>query len=104
MCSAIDKIYITAECDGPSDADGSQGRTDVIVVMHNGERLHASFFSFDSIAAIREECMKNGAFLKGTYFWAKRMILVKDCTRKTIEKAVLDMFEEGELGEAFLKL
>jgi hypothetical protein len=99
MSFTINKIYISNEME-----KHEKGETDVILTMRNGAKYYASFFSYDHLESLREEHIKSGAFLNGTYFWSKRMVFVEDCSRETIEKVVLDLVEEGELQEAFQKL
>lgn len=104
MSPAIDRIYISNEDSEADKANHKQEETDVIVSMKDGEKFHASFFPFDSLEGLRQRNLKSGEFLHGTYFWSKRIVLVKDCSRETIEKVVLNLLEEGELWEAFQRL
>lgn len=104
MSSTIDKIYISNERDEPGSTSDEEEETDVIVILKNGEKFHASFFPFGSLSELRRRNLKSGEFLNGTYFWSKRMVLVSDCSRETIEKVVLNLWEEGELGEVFQRL
>lgn len=104
MIQIIDQIFISNESSEQEGNSFGQEANDVIVTLKNGEKFHASFFPFDSLDHLRQRNMKNGEFLNGTYFWSKRMILVKDCSRRTIEQVIWNLLEEGELQEAFLKL
>lgn len=104
MNPAIDRIYISNEDVKLENALSGDEGTDVIVSMKSGEKFHASFFSFDSLEGLRQRHFKSGEFLHGAYFWSKRMVLVQDCSRETIEKVVVNLLEEGELWEAFMRL
>ncbi|MCB0594479.1 MAG: hypothetical protein H6557_13040 [Lewinellaceae bacterium] len=104
MSLAIDRIYISNEEEKQEGAFLNHEGTDVIVSMKSGEKFHASFFSFDSLEGLRRRYFKSGEFLHGAYFWSKRMVLVKDCSRETIERVVTDLLEGGELWEAFMRL
>lgn len=68
MSSTIDKIYISNERDEPGRNSDEQEVTDVIVTLKNGEKYHASFLPFDSLAELRRRNLKSGEFLNGTYF------------------------------------
>ncbi|MCO6490915.1 MAG: hypothetical protein J5I98_21035 [Phaeodactylibacter sp.] len=104
MSLAIDRIYISNEEEKQKDALSGHEGTAVIVSMKSGEKFHASFFSFDSLEGLRKRHFESGEFLHGAYFWSKRMVLVRDCTRSTIEKGVRNLIEAGELWEAFERL
>jgi hypothetical protein len=100
----VKSIHITAKDGEVHDFDPSTGNTDVIVFLENGKKFIASFFAYGNIEVLRLVHQFDGAFLNGNYFWDKNMILVKECTLKSIELVVTDIIEEGNFQEAFRQL
>ena len=98
------KIFITAILQGPGSQEQPNGSTDVIVLLNDGHKYTASFFSY---AFIEQVCKRNklsGEFLGGKYFWAKNIVLVEECSADIINPVVTDIIEEGEFIEVFRKL
>ncbi len=77
--------------------------TDVIIRMKNGDLFGASFFAYKSIEVLRQKHLKNGAFLNGNFFWTKGMVLINDCSKKSIQETVQYMIDEGDFSTAFTK-
>jgi len=63
----------------------------------------ASFFAYGNIDQLITQNQKAGNFLNGTYFYAKNMLLIKDCSKATIVKVIDDLIEDGSFREVFLK-
>jgi hypothetical protein len=98
------KIFITSKLQGPGHVGQPNGSTDVIVLLNDGHKYTASFFSF---AYLEQVCNRNkisGEFLGGKYFWAKNIVLVEECSDDIINPVVADIIEEGEFNEVFRKL
>jgi hypothetical protein len=100
----VKSIHITAQ-DGGNDAFNAQkGNTDVIVSLEDGKKYIASFFAYSSIEELRNQHQSDGNFLHGSYLWDKNMILIEECSLKTIESVVNDIIDEGNFQEAFRQL
>lgn len=100
----ISAIYLSLEQNGDESYDCTNENTDVIVALENGEKYIATFFSYDNIASLRTRHKLDGSFLDGKYFWMKSMVLIDDCCRKSIERVVLHLIDEGDFREVFLKI
>ncbi|GEM_PF-6065513 len=81
-----------------------KGLADILVYLDNDEQYISSFLTYAGIKEIAIKHQKNGAFLHGSYFWAKHLILVKDSNLETIEKVVQDLLEEGDFRAVFKKI
>ena len=101
----IKKIFLSSEFFKESENDGeNSGNTDVVVTLDNGKKFIASFFSYKYLNKINHEHIKSGEYLRGNYFWDKNMVLVKDCSNKTIKPVVINLMDEGNFEEAFMEL
>lgn len=86
--------------------------TDVIVVIeeeeNNGqkvlEKYIATFFSFDHINTINRQHFRSGEFLDGTYFFAKNMLLINNCSYINVRKIINHLIEEGNFKDVFKKI
>jgi len=92
------KITVHAGLDG---LDPRQGNVDVEVVFDDGARYMATFFTLENIQKLMEEYEQSGECMKGFYFWATDMILVRRLSRERISKVVGDLIGKGEFEKAF---
>lgn len=100
----IKRIHLTALDSNEEEYDPKSGNTDVIVSLENDKKYIASFFTYENIRILQDQHKKNGVFLDGTYFWDKHMVLVEECSLKSIETVVGDLIDEGNFREAFREL
>ena len=100
----IKRIHLSSLDINEDEYDPKSGNTDVIVFLENDKKYIASFFSYANIEEMRLQHQKSGVFLDGTYFWDKHMVLVEECSLKTIETVVGDLIDEGNFQEAFREL
>ncbi len=96
----VKKIYIPNQ-DYEEVTTVDPGSADVIVLAESGSKYVASFFSYDDIEEKRRQNKRNGEYLDGLYFWDKNMVIVEECSPKTIQKVVQHLIDEGEFQEAF---
>jgi hypothetical protein len=100
----VEKIFITAERHSENSSDQNNENTDVIVVLADGHKYTASFFTYDFIEKMRNKNKLTGDFLNGKYFWGKNMVLVEECSAEIINPVVKDIIDEGEFVDVFRKL
>lgn len=100
----VEKIFITAEQQSETISDRHNENTDVIVVLHDGHKYTASFFTYAYIEKMRNKNKLTGDFLNGKYFWGKNMVLVEKCTAEIIHPVVKDIIDEGEFVDVFRML
>ncbi|MEM9821586.1 MAG: hypothetical protein AAF985_10960 [Bacteroidota bacterium] len=112
MSFAIKEVILSLHFDQyQSEREQPQrSNTDVIVIVEEIEEEQvcevsytASFFAYKNISDLIVEHQQSGDFLAGTYFYAKHMLLIKDCSKATILKVIDDLIEEGSFKEVFLK-
>jgi hypothetical protein len=94
------KITVHAGSEG---LDPINDNVDVEVVFDNGSRYIATFFTLENIQKIMQEYEQSGECMKGFYFWATDMIVVRRLSRETIAKVVGDLISKGEFDKAFSK-
>jgi hypothetical protein len=104
MDSDIKSIQLTSQNSDNENFNPKRGNTDVIVSLEDGRKYIASFFAYNNIDDLRLEHQHNGDFLHGSYFWAKNMVLVEECSPKVIHPVVKNIIEEGEFNDIFRKL
>jgi hypothetical protein len=88
---------------GPSNAkwDRVNDNIDVEVVLRDGRRFVATFFTAKNIESLFEKNKKTGECSSGLYLWAKNMIIVEELSLEVIEKTVDGLLRGGELRAAF---
>jgi hypothetical protein len=99
--TSIKSVILSSELKKIKDSKTKVDNTDVIVQLEDGERFIATFFSYSYLNEINHKHIKSGEYLNGLYFWNKRMILIKECTRDNISLVIKDLIDEGEFQEAF---
>ena len=97
----IKKIYLSLEIPGSNGFDISNENTDVIVVMEDGKKYIASFFTYANIEKLRREHQQTGEYLFGKYFRAENMVLIEKCTQEAVREIVEHMIDEGDFYMAF---
>jgi hypothetical protein len=100
----VKKIFITADLESENNHKQKSGNTDVIVLLEDGHKYSASFFTYAYIEMIRKKNIYTGDFLNGKYFWGKNMVLVEECSFDVINSVVIDIIDEGEFKEVFRHL
>jgi hypothetical protein len=100
----VKQIFITSERTMDDQSGAGNGNTDVIVVLDDGAKYTASFFTYAFIEHTRMINKLTGDFLSGKYFWGKNMVLVEECTPEIINPVIKDIIDEGEFNEVFRKL
>lgn len=100
----VSKIYITSEHVKEEQPGAGTENTDVIVVLDDGSKYTASFFTYAFIEHTRMVNKLTGENLGGKYFWAKNMVLIEDCSAELIKPVVKAIIDEGEFNDVFRKL
>lgn len=100
----VNKIYSSADNREGETFDHRKGNTDIVVLLNNGKKYIASFFTYENIEKIRRQNQQSGDFMNGTYFCNKNMVKVEECSLKTIELLVQHLIDEGEFIEVFKQL
>ena len=100
----VEKIFITAHHQIDNSSGKNDENTDVIVLLTDGHKYTASFFTYAFIEKMREANKLTGDFLGGKYYWAKNMVLVEACTEEIINPVVKDIIDEGEFVDVFRML
>lgn len=104
MQDEIFQIYLSGITGKEEALDYDNFNTDVIVILDNGQKYLAAFFTYQNIEQITQKCQKNGEYLSGKYFWAKNLVLIDRCDPESVEAVVKDMIEEGEFKEVFHRI
>ena len=104
MYYKIKNIHLSIEKLGLSTVDYLNDNTDVIVELIGGDIYVASFFTYKYIETIRQKNKEEGLLLNGRYFWAEGMVIVEDCSARTIRSVVLHLISEGDFKDVFKKL
>jgi hypothetical protein len=101
---SIKQIYITSDHQKENNTLLISGNTDVIVVLADGHKYTASFFTYAYIEETRNKNKLTGDYLSGKYFWENNMVLVEECTPEIINPVVKDIIDEGEFKDVFRRL
>jgi hypothetical protein len=86
---------------GEEPIDPASDNVDVEVILSNGDRYVATFFTIENIRRIMERYVETGECANGKYFWASDMIIVDELTEEAIEETVRDLMISGEFFKAF---
>ncbi len=86
---------------GPQGLDTLTDNVDVEVAFDDGSRYMATFFTVQNVQKLMESYEQTGECMKGFYFWASDMILVRRLSRENIAKVVADLISKGEFDKAF---
>lgn len=92
------KITVFADSQG---LDALDDNVDVEVAFDDGSRYMATFFTLQNIQKVMDSYEQNGECMKGFYFWASDMILVRRLSRENIAKVVAELIGKGEFENAF---
>lgn len=104
MSEGIELIYLSVEKNGTDIIQYDTESTDVIVVLGNGEKYVAAFFSYKNIDLLRQMHYQNGEFLQGKYFWTKNMVLIDNCNKDSIQEVIKHLMDEGNFKDVFEKI
>ncbi|VYT90689.1 hypothetical protein [Metakosakonia massiliensis] len=83
---------------------GVNDNVDVEVLLDNGDKYTATFFTLTNIHYLFENNKKTGECHNGLYFWAANMILVKSLSEGIIKEVIYDLLKTGEFFSSFLKI
>ena len=81
--------------------DPDNDNIDVEVIMIDGQRFCATFFTIKNINKLIQNYKKTGECKNGLYFWASDAILVEQITEDVIRESVDDLINNGEFERAF---
>lgn len=84
--------------------DVDDDNVDVEVTLPDGARYAATFFTLANIQSLFRKNIQTGECDGGLYLWASDMIIVRQLTQETIERAVDDLMASGEFSGAFSRL
>jgi len=97
----IQKIFLLERNSEEEDITATKDNKDVVLLMENGEKYIASFYTYESIEAIRKENTESGNNLNGRFFWSKYMILTDSCELESITQIVEHLIDEGDFKDVF---
>jgi hypothetical protein len=80
--------------------DVAADNVDVEIVLDDGRRFVATFFTLVNVQNLFDKNKRTGECAAGLYLWAADMILVERLTRDVIVRTVADLLQEGELEAA----
>ena len=86
---------------GPQVWDPSLDNIDVEVVMADGRRYGATFFTLRNIERLFDKNRETGECQSGLYLWAANMILVRELSFDVIHRTVDDLIASGEFEQSF---
>ena len=101
MTMEIKKMYLSSDYTQEDLDNQKTDSTDVIIHLRNGEKLAASFFTYDYIEnwkANKEGLRKD---IESSFFWAPNMVIVKDCSRDRVADVVQYLIDEGDFLNVF---
>ena len=84
--------------------DPTNTNLDVEVSFEDDRRYGATFATPDNIASLMRPYESSGECGAGLYFWSSALIVIKDCSRHSIEECVASLLAEGEFEDAFSRL
>lgn len=86
------------------DLDLLDDNVDVEVILDNGDRYSATFFTLQNIKSLMMRYQKTGECYSGLYFWASDMIIVEELHPDIINKTIQDLIKSNEFFTCFAKL
>lgn len=86
------------------DIDKYCDNEDVYVLLDNGEKYYASFFTMKEIETIIEHYKSSGENLNGSYFWASDMFIINELTKPSVEKVINDLIVTDSFEVIFTKM
>jgi len=89
---------------GTQELDLINDNVDVEVILDNGDRYSATFFTISNIQFLLDQYKKTGECSYGLYFWASDMIIVENISEDIIRDTVFDLLHSGEFYTSFSKL
>jgi len=101
MLTEIKKLYLSADYETTDSSSADIESTDVIVLMSNGDKRAASFFSYEYIKAWEARQKDAEENLNGRLFWVPNMVIVDKCTKESIIEIVQHLIDEGDFKTAF---
>lgn len=97
----IKDIWIEAENWAEGEWNYENGNTDVIITLENNKKHIATFFTYKNIQSLTTKYKESGECLNGKYFWASDMVLIDNCSRKSIERIIIHMLKSDEFNSIF---
>ena len=101
MVTKIQEVYLSSDYQKAYLTSPLTDSTDVIVLMQNGERYVASFFTYEYVKHWKIKEKDSEEDLYGQYFWAPNMIIVDDCSKENITKVIHHLIDEGDFKLVF---
>ena len=89
---------------GDAELDEYNDNVDVEVIMKNGDRYSATFFTIQNIKTMFEKNKQTGECHSGLFFWATDMLIVEKLNLETIETSINELIGEGSIAHAMTKL
>lgn len=108
MPCTIKELHLSRDFGISDDTTGSDlvEGTDVIVYLEDNKTVKeyiATVFTYDEIQAQYKNNCKVGDFLNGEYFFKPNLLIVKYCSRESLEKIVNHLIKEGDFMSVFRK-
>ena len=104
MMLGIEEIILSSDSRERFFSEKPEGITDVVVRLSSGERFIASFFTYEKLLEMSRVNESSHKFLDGLYFWVSNMILIDNCEKRTIQRVIEHLIEEGDFFQAFCKI
>lgn len=89
---------------GSKGLDQLNDNVDVEVAFDNGTRYSATFFTLQNIQSLMDSYERSGECMKGLFFWAAEMIIVRTLSRQNIAKVVAALIKTDEFENAFSQI
>lgn len=104
MVPKIKEVYLSADYTKTALTSSEADSTDVIIQLENGDKLVASFFTYDFIGDWKVNEEDSDENFHGKYFWAPNMIIVDDCSKENILAIIQHLIDEGDFKDVFKKI
>jgi len=95
----IERIEVLALDEEGQDSHDSN--LDVYVILKNGERWGATFFTLKNLESTFGKNQRTGEEDAGRLFWCPDMVIVRENTRDNIARSIEYLASTGELLQAF---
>jgi len=97
----VEKIFLLKRNSEEGNVTQIDDNSDVVVLMEDGNRYIASFYTYESLDAIRKNNFASGENMNGRFFWSKHMLITNSCDLENVTEIVHHLIDEGDFKNVF---
>jgi hypothetical protein len=86
---------------GADPLNRADDNVDAEVILKNGDRYVATFFTLKNIESLMKKYRDTGECNRGQYFWAADLVVVSEITEEIVHDTIADLIRTGEFTKAF---